>query len=71
MRKAITEGFGRQATGEYRHHLSMSRESLLELETQILLCGDLGYVDKRVVIELTKETQEISRMLATLVSRMK
>lgn len=67
----IAEGFGRQATGEYRHHLSISRGSLHELETQYYLCRDLGYLDKAVVEALTDETQEISRMLATLVSKMK
>lgn len=37
----IAEGYGRQATGEYRHHLSIGRASLLELETQLLLCQRL------------------------------
>ena len=42
----IAEGYGRQATGEYRHHLSFSRGSLLELETQLLLCRRLNYMQK-------------------------
>ena len=29
----VAEGFGRQASGEYRHHLAISRGSLAELET--------------------------------------
>ena len=40
----IAEGYGRQATGEYRHHLSFSRGSLLELETQAMLCFRLKYL---------------------------
>ena len=41
----IAEGYGRQATGEYRHHLSIARASLLELETQVLLCHTLRFLD--------------------------
>jgi four helix bundle protein len=42
----IAEGYARQATGEYRHHLSISRGSLLELETQLLVSRKLGYLDR-------------------------
>jgi four helix bundle protein len=38
----IAEGYGRQATGNYRQHLSIVRGSLLELETQVLLARDWG-----------------------------
>ena len=40
----IAEGYGRQATGEYRHHVSIGRDSLLELETQVLLATRLKYL---------------------------
>jgi len=40
----IAEGRGRQSTGDYRHHLSIGRRSLLEVETQLLLCERLGYL---------------------------
>jgi four helix bundle protein len=38
----IAEGYGKQATGNYRQHLSIARGSLLELETQVLLARDWG-----------------------------
>ncbi|MGE5550909.1 MAG: four helix bundle protein [Bacteroidota bacterium] len=66
----IAEG-GRQATGEYRHHLSISRGSLLELETQLILSQRLGYLSSDEVNDVLDEIQQISRMLATLVSRMR
>lgn len=66
----IAEGYGRQATGEYRHHVSIGRGSLLELETQILLSKRLKYVQPIDADSVLKEIDEISRMLATLVSKL-
>ena len=66
----IAEGYGRQATGEYRHHLCIARGLLLELETQVLLCRRLGYLATAEAENLTAETDEISRMLAPLISKL-
>ena len=66
----IAEGFGRQATGEYRHHLSIGRGSLLELETQILLGKRLKYLQPSDSDSILKEIDEISRMLATLIAKL-
>ncbi len=66
----IAEGYGRQATGEYRHHLSIGRGSLLELETQILLSVRLKYLKSEDTYSVLKEIAEISRMLATLVAKL-
>ncbi len=66
----IAEGYGRQATGEYRHHLSIARGSLLELETQILLCRSLNYLETTEADPLLTEIDELSRMLASLVSKL-
>ena len=66
----IAEGYGRQATGEYRHHVAIGRGSLLELETQVLLCVRLKYLDAAASESILKEIGEISRMLATLASRL-
>jgi four helix bundle protein len=66
----IAEGYGRQATGEYRHHISIARGSLLELETQILLSQRLKYLQPEDANSVLKEIDEISRMLATLVAKL-
>lgn len=66
----IAEGYGRQATGEYRHHVSIGRGSLLELETQLLLATRLKYLQAFDAESVLKEIDEISRMLATLVSKL-
>ena len=67
----IAEGYGRQATGEYRHHLAISRGSLLELETQILLCEKLGYLQAADVREIKGDIQQISKMLGSLINKLR
>ncbi len=66
----VAEGYGRQATGEYRHHLSIGRGSLLELETQVLLAKRLRYLQPADADSVLNEIEEISRMIATLVSKL-
>ena len=66
----IAEGYGRQATGEYRYHLSIGRGSLLELETQVLLAKRLRYLQPADADSVLNEIEEISRMIATLVSKL-
>ena len=67
----IAEGYGRQATGEYRHHLSISRGSLLEVETQVLLCERLGYLENSHAQKVLGEIQQISKMLGSLISKLR
>jgi len=66
----IAEGYGRQATGEYRHHLSIGRGSLLELETQVLLSNRLKYLQPSDAESMITEIEQISKMLATLISKL-
>jgi four helix bundle protein len=65
----IAEGYGRNATGEYRHHLSIARGSLLELDTQILLCKRLNLLQAIEIDPVLKEIDELSAMLASLISK--
>jgi len=66
----IPEGYGGQATGEYRHHLLMSRGSLLELETQLLLCQRLNFLTEKDTAAVLNEITEISKMLSSLISKL-
>jgi four helix bundle protein len=67
----IAEGYGRQATGEYRHHLSIARGSLMELETQLILTQRLSFIDLEDVNKILNEINQLSSMLASLVSRLR
>jgi four helix bundle protein len=66
----IAEGYGRQATGEYRHHLAICRGSLLELETQLLICRRLEYLSVPETELVLDEIVQISKMLGSLISKL-
>jgi len=59
----IAEGQGRLTKGEFQHFLGQSRGSLLELETQLAIAIDLGYIRQSEVDRLGPLTAEILRLL--------
>jgi len=63
----IAEGYGRKTTLDYTKYLYISYGSICELETQIMLSGDLGYVDNTAVKILLEEINEVERMLKALI----
>ncbi len=63
----IAEGYGRKTTPEYIRALYIAYGSNCELETQILLSGDLGYIGSGNLKKLQDEIQEVERMLKALI----
>jgi four helix bundle protein len=64
----IAEGQGRQTTGEFRQFLGHARGSLLETETQILLCERLDYLDGKTAEMLIGHAAELGRILNGLLN---
>ena len=62
----IAEGAGRGGRKEYAHHLRIARGSLMELDTQLWIARDLGFINN------TSETnlliQRIAAMLNALIN---
>ena len=54
----IAEGYGRQTTKDYIRILYISYGSVCELETQILLAGDLDLIEKGELSTLKKTSQK-------------
>ena len=63
----IAEGYGRKTTADYVRMLYISYGSLCELETQILLSGDLGFIPKDVLGKIEESIKENERMLKALI----
>ncbi|MBW1852428.1 MAG: four helix bundle protein, partial [Deltaproteobacteria bacterium] len=63
----ISEGYGRKTTADYIRFLFIAYGSNCELETQTLLCGDLGYIESATVGEIKAEIQAVERMLKALI----
>jgi four helix bundle protein len=63
----IAEGYGRKTTVDYIRMLYISYGSICELETQISLAGDLGFIEKVELITTKTNIAEIERMLKALI----
>jgi four helix bundle protein len=59
----ISEGYGRKTTPEYIQFLYIAYGSICEIETQILLSGDLGYISNGRLEMLKEGIREVERML--------
>ena len=63
----IAEGCGRQGDKELTRFLRIARGSVRELDCQMLLSRDLGYLPKDVWAAMEMESDELSRMLNGLI----
>jgi len=63
----IAEGYGRKTTPDYIRSLYIAYGSNCELETQILLAGDLGYIERERLNDIQETIGEVERMLKALI----
>lgn len=62
----IAEGHSRTTRGEYKHFLSIARGSVIEVEVQLTLAEQLGYVQSTVIANALDQCDAISRMITNL-----
>jgi four helix bundle protein len=63
----IAEGYGRQTTADYLRFLRVARGGLYELDTQLLFCVELNYLDRNDYTPLHERLDECGRILAGLI----
>ncbi|MBK9632924.1 MAG: four helix bundle protein [Bacteroidetes bacterium] len=63
----IAEGYGRESSKNYLQFLRISRGSILELETLLLISKNLNYLPIKDYEKLTENLNEISKLLQGLI----
>jgi four helix bundle protein len=67
----ISEGYGRNSTKNYIQFLRISRGSLYELETQLIIANKLKYIsDNELNNEIFKLIEEESKMLNSFIKKL-
>jgi len=64
----IAEGHGRLTDNQFRHFLGNARGSLCELQTQLELAYQLGYLYERSWSDLRSQAHEVARLLNGLIA---
>lgn len=62
----IAEGQGRLSSGEFRQFLGIAKGSLHELETQLIIARELGYLDS--MNPIFDRIREVARLLNGLLN---
>ena len=66
----IAEGNGRASRTDYLRFLYISNGSCNELETQLIIAAELGFLDAAQRDALLQKTNEVGKMLGGLINRL-
>jgi four helix bundle protein len=66
----IAEGYGRGTRKDYKQFLAIARGSTLEVQTQLMIANELGYCDLDSLEEAQSLSEEVSKMLYSLIQKL-
>jgi four helix bundle protein len=66
----IAEGWGRESRKNYVQFLRISRGSLFELETLLIISANEKFIVQGSLKEITTHTDEVSRMLVSMIKKL-
>jgi len=67
----IAEGCCRGSESDFKRFLQIAIGSASELEYQLLLSKELGYIQKEEYIQIDIKVKEVKKMLAALIKKLK
>src|SRR5687767_797233 len=67
----IAEGFSRQTKKEKIQFFYTSKGSLTELQNQLLLSKDVGYLNNEAFLEIAKQTVLVDKLIVGLIKSLK
>lgn len=65
----IAEGYGRNSSKSYAGFLKITRGSLYELETELLIAEKLNYIQSENKLSLFTSIEEVGKMLNSLIKK--
>ncbi|OGY24412.1 MAG: hypothetical protein A2172_01735 [Candidatus Woykebacteria bacterium RBG_13_40_15] len=67
----IAEGFSRKSDLEKSHFYYQALGSLTELQNQLLVARDVGYIKEKAFLELANQTIVVSKLINSLIRYLK
>lgn len=64
----IAEGFVRGGNREFLQFLSISKGSLFELKTQLIIANEIGYLEDEIFTKISNEIDEVGKMLTSFMN---
>jgi len=67
----IAEGSAKESDLDFARFLEMAIGSAFEIECQLMLAGDLGYIQQKDVRSILQEIAEVKKMLAAFIKKLR